>query len=239
MVFIGRRSRLSHFVAGSVPRQKTHFAKKAQMKSATALNLDIQSTGRHCGVLKDCYQSMDEFVKMNAGRFERAWTLPRAAVAGQFASRLGKRNTDGMAITFLLRRLFPRDWRPVSPPIASPDGTMFAIPMINYCIAKRSLGRFVTFEVRNERYEFMHAIQSGVAASEHWEISWRNNNTVVVTGSRSGEGYVWESTALLSAAVSSLSWMSVQAISKLTHYQSASRSTSVAFSKQTLDSIVR
>ena len=90
-------------------------------------------------------------------------------------------------MTFLLRRLFPRDWNPVGPPIASPDGKMLAIPMFNYCIGKRSLGRFVTIEVRNDRYEFMHAIQSGVAASERWAISWRDNNTIFVTGSQSGE----------------------------------------------------
>ena len=64
---------------------------------------------------------------------------------------------------------------------------MVAIVMINCCIAKRLPGRFVTLEIRNECHEFMHAIQSGVAASENWVISWRDNNTVVVTGSRSGE----------------------------------------------------
>jgi hypothetical protein len=92
-----------------------------------------------------------------------------------------------MSITVLLRRLFPKDWRPVGPPVASPDGKLLAIPSINHCIAKRSLGRFVTITVRNQQHEFMHAIQSGVAASEQWTISWRDNNTVVVTGSRSGE----------------------------------------------------
>jgi hypothetical protein len=84
-----------------------------------------------------------------------------------------------MSVTFLLRRLFPRDWNPVGPPIASLDGKMLAIPMFNHCIAKRSLG--------HDRYEFMHAIQSGVAASERWAISWRDNNTIVVSGSQSGE----------------------------------------------------
>jgi hypothetical protein len=92
-----------------------------------------------------------------------------------------------MSLTFLLRRLFPRDWRPVGPPIASPDGKMVAIPMFNYCIAKPSLGRFVTVEVRNQKYEFMHAMQSGVASYERWTISWLDNNTVAVTGSQSGE----------------------------------------------------
>jgi hypothetical protein len=103
------------------------------------------------------------------------------------ADRLGKRNTEAMGIIFLLRRLFPRDFKPVGAPIASPDGKLLAVPMINYCIADRSLGRFVTLDVRNSRYEFMHCIQSGVAASERWAISWRDNNTVVVSGSRSGE----------------------------------------------------
>jgi len=49
------------------------------MESLTALSLDIQSTGRRWGVFKNRYRSMDEFVKMNAGRFGRALTLPRAA----------------------------------------------------------------------------------------------------------------------------------------------------------------
>ena len=92
-----------------------------------------------------------------------------------------------MWIASLFRRLFPCDFKPVGPPLASPDGAMLVIPMLNTCYYDRSLGRFVTFDVRNDDDEFMHHIQSGVAASEHWSISWRDNNTVVVTGSQSGE----------------------------------------------------
>jgi hypothetical protein len=98
-----------------------------------------------------------------------------------------KDNNWEMAIAHWLRRLFPRDWTPVGPPISSPDGKMVAIPMINYCIANPSLGRFVTLEVRTVDHKFMHAMQSGVAAFEHWKISWRDSNTIVVTGSQSGE----------------------------------------------------
>jgi hypothetical protein len=92
-----------------------------------------------------------------------------------------------MSITFLVRRLFPKDWKPVQRPVPSPDGRMLAIPMFNRCVVNRLPGRFVTLEIRNSSNEFVHAIQSGVAASEHWEVGWRDNNTVVVRGSRSGE----------------------------------------------------
>lgn len=100
---------------------------------------------------------------------------------------LGKGILRGMSFSYLYRRWFPKDWTPVGPPILSPDGKMVAIPMLNTCIAGRVRGRFVTLEIRKNRHEFMHAMQSGVSSAEKWSISWRDNNTVVVSGSESGE----------------------------------------------------
>jgi len=92
-----------------------------------------------------------------------------------------------MSIGLLFRRIFPSDFKPVGRPVFSPDGLMMAIPMLNMCHADRSLGRFVSFDVRDAEWVFMHSIQSGVGASERWSITWRDNNTVVVTGSQTGE----------------------------------------------------
>ena len=52
------------------------------------------------------------------------------------------------------------------PPLASPDSASVGHPDAQYMLLNdRSLGRFVTFDVRNASHEFMHHIQSGVAAS--------------------------------------------------------------------------
>jgi hypothetical protein len=71
--------------------------------------------------------------------------------------------------------------------MSSPDGTKVVVPMLNDCYAKKSLGKFVTFDVRDRENKFMHHVQSCVTAYENWTICWQGNDKVVVKGSKSGE----------------------------------------------------
>jgi hypothetical protein len=86
----------------------------------------------------------------------------------------------------VLNAFWLADFRPVAPAIHSPDGTKFIVPMKNRCYADMARGRLVTFDVRDAQGQFMHHIQSEIAAEERWAIGWCGSNTVVVKGSLTG-----------------------------------------------------
>ena len=74
-----------------------------------------------------------------------------------------------------------KDFEPISTKIQSPNGAMSIVPMANKSYSDPSLGRLITFDVRDAKSEFLHHVQTDAPADQPWAIGWHDDNTIVVT----------------------------------------------------------
>ena len=72
------------------------------------------------------------------------------------------------------------DFRLIDSAIGNASKTRFVIPMANLNYADPSTGRFVSFDVRDEKDQFAHHIQTEVPSASAWRIAWHGDETVVV-----------------------------------------------------------
>jgi len=106
------------------------------------------------------------------------------------------------------------------------NGQLFILAMANVSYESPEQERFVTFDVRAAKDEFVQHIQTRIPASSSWAIAWYDDTTVIVKGSSAPpEAYIVGTSSLVYRQPEPFDYELVNAIESLSLPRSIVRPT--------------